>query len=53
MARQKSQQKLFKIVVILKSGKECEVNISASSQEVAERRALKRTPTAVAVRPNP
>lgn len=38
-----SQQQLFKITVVLASFKERVVPVKASSLEVAERRALKRT----------
>lgn len=45
--RQEKSQKHFPIVVVLESGKHKTVDVKASSREVAERRALKRTPAAV------
>lgn len=44
-----SKQTLFFVTVVLKSGKERIVGVKASSQNVADRRALKRTPGAVRV----
>jgi hypothetical protein len=44
---QEKQQRLFYIVVVLESGKKKTVPVKASTQDVAERRALKRTPAAV------
>lgn len=46
MQKQKSQ-KHFPVVVVLESGKKKTVDVKASTREVAERRALKRTPAAV------
>ena len=48
--QQKSKQKLFHITVILESGSERELDVMASNRGVAERRALKRIPTAKVVR---
>lgn len=45
----KSSQKLYHITVIYSDGKTRTLNIKASSREVAEQRALKRKPHAVAV----
>lgn len=42
-----NQQKHFRVVVILESGKKKTVDVKASTLQVAERRALKRTPAAV------
>ena len=46
MQKQKSQ-KHFPVVVLLTSGKTKTVDVKASTREVAERRALKRTESAV------
>lgn len=46
MRLEKSQQH-FVVKVVLDSGKTKDVNVKASNREVAERRALKRTPAAV------
>lgn len=45
--RQEKSQQHFSIVVVLPNGKRKAVDVKASSREVAERRALKRTPAAV------
>lgn len=45
--RHGNQQKHFQVVVVLDSGKKKTVDVKASTREVAERRALKRTPAAV------
>ena len=47
--REKSKQKHFVIILIMESGKRRLVNVVASSEEVARRRALKFTPGAVKV----
>lgn len=46
MQKQK-QQHHFEVVVRLESGKTKTVHVKASTKQVAERRALKRTPKAV------
>ena len=47
--QQKSNQTLFRVKVILESGKIKEVSVRAGSLEVAEARAIKRTPTGVSI----
>ena len=48
--REKSKQKLFTVVLNLPGGATKETNVRASTQEVANKRALKRSPNAVSVR---
>ena len=48
MQKQK-QQMHFRVIVMLESGKTKTVDVKASNRQVAERRALKRTPSAVKV----
>lgn len=45
--RKEKSQKHFQVVVLLESGKTKTVDVKASNLEVAERRALKRTPYGV------
>jgi hypothetical protein len=45
--RLEKSQRHFVITVVLDSGKTKDVDVKASTREVAERRALKRTPAAV------
>jgi len=45
--RPQKSQKHFVVKVVLESGKTKDVDVKASTREVAERRALKRTPAAV------
>ena len=47
MSKQKSDQKLYHLVLSYKSGHVKPVTVRASSEEVAIRRALKRNPEAV------
>lgn len=47
--RLEKSQKHFKVTVLLESGKTKEVDVKASNIDVAERRALKRTPAAVGI----
>ena len=45
--RLEKSQRHFVITVVLPNGKTKDVNVRASTREVAERRALKRTPAAI------
>jgi hypothetical protein len=50
--QQKSNQTLYRVTVLLASGETKVVQVRASSLEVAEHRALKRTPTGVSIKRN-
>lgn len=49
MRKEKSQQH-FPVVVVLESGQTKTVDVKASTREVAERRAMKRTEAAVDIK---
>ena len=46
----RKSQKHYSIIVVFVNGMTRTIDVKASSREVAERRALKRTPGAIAVR---
>jgi hypothetical protein len=46
----RKNQKHYSIIVVYVNGLTRTIHVKASSREVAERRALKRTPGAIAVR---
>lgn len=47
--KEEKLQRHFQVVLILESGQKKIVDVKASNQETAERRALKRNPSAVDV----